>query len=840
MKKIQIISNPYDKETTFNIYDENKSEWVKIDDTYSPNSKLISNNIYRCFFPFKVKEILTHLVNEYGIGDDEIELHFLGTLDHFEDIKKMCELENFNCKINLIQDDIYLKNAQDVLPIIVNIFEGLRPIIDVSKTNKDKIKKYINKFNDSSADKIPLCVIGNYSSGKSTFINALIGKEILPSGDDPVTAKVFKITQIDNDDCMYIKFNYEEKDIQIVIRKDSYDLLGELNQNITNEIKEILEDTEVNNIKRISNCINYLNKLDYIKIHPIIEVSTSFNGKIWKRCNNKFIIIDTPGSNSATNIEHSAVLDEALKGLTNGLPLYVAEANKLDSVDNLSLYNKVKEMKEIDSRFTMIIVNKADDSEFGPEKFFSAKKEQSILNQAVPKNMYSIGLYYVSSIMGLGSKCEGEFANFHSAKTFRNNKETFDNPNDMFYLELYNYDIIPNQIKTTLTTLCKENSNLIYVNSGLYSIELGIQNFANKYSSYNKCNQSQMYLKKILQYVQDEIEISKKKSKQHKKALIKDLEKNKQKLLDDISILHQDREKEFIQKGKVHLVKYSWDNKPTISVKEIAKLEEKFTKKQKAELKYDSYDEKLSKSTKSLLSNLASNFDETLRKPSFENVGDIVNDFFNDVGNIANNTIDLYQAKNKVDKKAAADIMNKIEKDTNTKCKLFFDNLSTESIHFWNKQTKIVKKELSKLVLGSTALSDSKKSELNDLIMNYEDIHFNKSKKHLFVIDEFQIKLFSEKILKTKLSIAANQIFENFSKDNCDKIYESHSESFRLWFNSLVGIIKTNIVSYNPILSKLQNEINDEESRIIELESKDAKIKEDLKYITKLMGWQKD
>ena len=88
MKKIQIISNPYDKETTFNIYDENKSEWVKIDDTYSPNSKLISNNIYRCFFPFKVKEILTHLVNEYGIGDDEIELHFLGTLDHFEDIKK--------------------------------------------------------------------------------------------------------------------------------------------------------------------------------------------------------------------------------------------------------------------------------------------------------------------------------------------------------------------------------------------------------------------------------------------------------------------------------------------------------------------------------------------------------------------------------------------------------------------------------------------------------------------------------------------------------------------------------------------------------------------------------
>ena len=40
---------------------------------------------------------------------------------------------------------------------------------------------------------IPICVFGNYSAGKSTFINALIGREVLPSGGDPVTAKIYKI-----------------------------------------------------------------------------------------------------------------------------------------------------------------------------------------------------------------------------------------------------------------------------------------------------------------------------------------------------------------------------------------------------------------------------------------------------------------------------------------------------------------------------------------------------------------------------------------------------------------------------------------------------------------------
>ena len=65
--------------------------------------------------------------------------------------------------------------------------------------NLDKVKSALE-------DMIPICVFGNYSAGKSTFINALIGCEILPSGGDPVTAKVYQIANADQPDQAVITF----------------------------------------------------------------------------------------------------------------------------------------------------------------------------------------------------------------------------------------------------------------------------------------------------------------------------------------------------------------------------------------------------------------------------------------------------------------------------------------------------------------------------------------------------------------------------------------------------------------------------------------------------------
>lgn len=69
----------------------------------------------------------------------------------------------------------------------------MRPLIEDSVSEDPVIKENLAKFSETASNRVPLVVIGNYSGGKSTFINALIGKDILSSSDQPLTAKIYRI-----------------------------------------------------------------------------------------------------------------------------------------------------------------------------------------------------------------------------------------------------------------------------------------------------------------------------------------------------------------------------------------------------------------------------------------------------------------------------------------------------------------------------------------------------------------------------------------------------------------------------------------------------------------------
>ena len=839
MKQVKIISDPYKKETSFQIFDENQKNWINIDKLSNPNSKLISDDFKSSFFPFKIQEIVETIIKEYGIGDNQLDIYFKGTPDHFDDLQQIIETIDVSCKLTLFRDDSYLINAQDVLPEIINIFKKLKPIIELGEDNKEKLKKYIERFSDSSADRIPLCVIGNYSSGKSTFINALIGKEILPSGDDPVTAKVFKINQLENDNSTYIKFEYDGNDVQILINDKNFEVLGQTSS-FEQELKEILkENIEDGNVKTINACIAYINKTDYTRISSIIEIGTSFKGGIWNECSSRFIIIDTPGSNSATNLNHSEVLDKALKGLTNGLPLYVSEANKLDSTDNFDLYKKVKDMPEIDSRFTMIIVNKADDSDLPEEGYYTEENEIALLNQAIPKSMYSIGIYFVSSIMGLGAKCNGDFANKHSRKIHRKNLDMFSDIEDEDYTCLYNFNIMPRQIKTNSIEKCKSIMNdLVYVNSGLYAIEHGIQNFANKYSAYNKCKQSLMYLEKIIKLIDSEIKKLVSESEKKKKELIESLNEEKANLLDTIEKTSRDRKSEFVEEGRVFLRQYTQENKPSISHNELVSYEEEFIKKQRRNIKYSFYQEQVKDSKRSFVNNLKSGFGDTIQNLSFDIISNAVSTAISDGKNIIESYYDRNKAEKDADKLAAKDIIDKIDKDLTINSDEFFSKTNEASIQYWDDKSSEVRKELSKIVLGSTALSESKKNELTELIMNYDAIEYNVIHDNILKVEDYKFRFFSEKLIKIKLSIDVNKLYDSFAKYTNNTIYESHSLSFKRWMDQLSHIITENIVDYNPLLSELQKAINAEIDKIHELQYRQEVVESNIAYIRKKIDWQ--
>lgn len=200
--------------------------------------------------------------------------------------------------------------------------------IDYLRT-KDKaiVHRRLNKVSQALDDVIPLCVFGNYSAGKSTFINALIGVELLPSGGDPVTAKIYEIRNSEFFDQAKISFEFHGERIEISIEGKEFRVLkGDSETDIVKSIKEEIDNEgshELYAMVRIAmDILNNYEKKDkeVTEIGSVITLVVPFSTSgVIGNSSNKFVIFDTPGSNSNSNQDHAKVLAEAMDGFSNGM-----------------------------------------------------------------------------------------------------------------------------------------------------------------------------------------------------------------------------------------------------------------------------------------------------------------------------------------------------------------------------------------------------------------------------------------------------------------------------------------------------------------------------------------
>ncbi len=82
--------------------------------------------------------------------------------------------------------------------VFTNDFKGelarlVNDLNDPSLHISEQIKESLNLLIDTLNESPLIAVIGQFSSGKSTFLNALLGQDILPSGLTPVTAKAVRL-----------------------------------------------------------------------------------------------------------------------------------------------------------------------------------------------------------------------------------------------------------------------------------------------------------------------------------------------------------------------------------------------------------------------------------------------------------------------------------------------------------------------------------------------------------------------------------------------------------------------------------------------------------------------
>lgn len=830
MTKVGIVCNPYCKEIYYMRW--NGENWVKIIPENNESSKLIGEEFTTGFFAFKVEKIVQEIIRAYYSGNEPIELVFEGTNDDYSELLKICSSDKYIDKIICQPSPLYLNNAREIVHEVSAIFGGLKELIEGSVDDKNKVQDDLARYSEAASDMIPICVFGNVSSGKSSFINALIGNEILPSGDEPVTAKVYKITKSEDQNRAFINLAYEGKSIQVLF--SDYDRIQTDLQNnpLVEGIRSSLDESKGKRVPhRVGAALAFINhygiddmgNVEQEKVSDLIELEVPYDEDgILKDSSNKYILFDTPGSNSASNERHKEVLKNAMKNLTNGLPVFVATSDTLDTEDNLKLYDEIRKYDDlIDDRFTMIVVNKADKAKLNKDGF-TQDQIDDILRQAIPKKMYSFGVYYVSSVMGLGAKAEndGDFVDDNYARIYTTEKVNFSKPDWRFYTQLYKYDILPGQMKEESIEVSEECENLIYANSGMYWLEKSIEKFASNYSAYNKCQQSQKFLQRVLEYTRITIDKAKVQREVLKNQRNHSLQTDTADLLNAIEYQMNLNRIQYEDDYPGYMKKAIIESGNGLTQVELKYLEQKFTDKIKEETGYIDKKIEAEKTGKSLWNRL---FGGTTEGQSLTTI------------------------EHDIDKSAADDLFEQVKQQFSDSIMNANRTLNDCSRSIWQGNAANLRRTLTEIILETPNMVEDKKNELSEIIASYQDIPLEESSEEVFLRRDFDKYLFSLGSIKigetyrlnlSKLGMTYNRKLKEYVDNTYVKISENHRTSFINWSADLLACITSHIQELNPTLRDLVDKIRIDSEKISDLENRQARLTEYIGQIENLMTWK--
>ena len=850
MTKLKITSNPYQQSTAFRTWDSAAGAWRDISEN-NPNSRLLRADLQTGFFPFKAKEIVDILLEEYRVESEPVDLVFQGTGDEFRELQAICSQDGNEEFIRLTGSPKFLENARDILPDVIEVFSALKPLILESTSAQDEktqeeINRKLTRFADAASDQIPICIIGNYSCGKSTFINALVGYELLPSSDEPTTARVYRISRLWHEDRAMVRFGYGNYDVRIRLTPDSCRFLtNPLENPLSAELSELLKEIPDASIPEKLHAVlmrinNFANLQEDDQISDVIQIEAPFDDDgLWSKVWNNFVIFDTPGSNSASNAKHYQVLRRQMENLSNGLAVFVSEYDSLDSTDNEKLFQEINTMDGIDRRFTMIVVNKADMA--GLKKGgFDEKDRRRVLNLSIPRNLYSGGVYFTSSVLGLGSKNDEDFMDDHNAEIFEDQRNKYANPKSRFYKQLYKYNIMPEQLRREFDLLCAQHPNVIYANSGLYSIEMAIRNFAEIYASYNKCQQSKRFLDEVMQLAFDEIQATEQRREDLRKQMQERLDKDKQALIGRLNDRAEELEQSFDEGCEPALRGYCEAASVGITLEELQSREALLKQKNQEARDVEGRLRQRNEAVRNLGADAKENLAQAFRNLDASAFRKAAGDFGEGIQDVLKSWNELSSTKRDAET-AASDELIQIVQDS---CEAYADRaqelLEKQSRIYWSGCAEQLQAELARLVTDSSELTAGQRETLSGIILEYHALSFENVPAVVFDKGEFLFHLFrSSSLLNLEL---LTRRFNEELKAQVQQIFDDcasgHRKAFDEWEDALMNVIIDDIESFNPQLAELSEKIREEERRITMLRTRREKMENYRLQIEAMMAWK--
>lgn len=386
------------------------------------------------------------LVNEHK--DRNFSIEFTGTLADFEDLKAGLSAPNVGIKIEKYKHNC-MPSVSDTEAEVDKIFKEIKsgPIPEL------KDKSIIDAFEKAKNLQFEINVVATVSSGKSTLINALLDKKLMPVANEATTATIVNIIDTDIDKYKGVAYDANNK----VVDKDD---------NLTYAKMKVWNSNE---------------KISSIDIEGRIPCVNSVGMKL--------VLIDTPGPNNSADKRHKTMTYEMLEDSDKSLVLFVMRADSL-AVDDETVFldyvcNSMKKGGKQSRDRYIFAINKMD--VFNPEEESVENALLTIKTSLEKRGIYNPNIFPVSAQAALEARTKPTIEQV--LPVYKQYVKHFPSTHFDSY---YKFSHLPNLAQIEAEQLLAEAANdtdkergeytSIEIHSGIVSIEKAIELYINKYA----------------------------------------------------------------------------------------------------------------------------------------------------------------------------------------------------------------------------------------------------------------------------------------------------------------------------------------------------------------------
>ena len=432
MKKVKIKYNPFRRKTE-----------ILVDE--KPPKKNSSLNFGERRLQEWAGDLPSLLVKEYN--DKNFSIEFTGTEADYEDLKT-----SFTSGVEANVNSWKHNRTPDVKEVeeqVDEIFDEINhgPVPEL------KDETIIQAFSKAKNQRFEINVVATMSSGKSTLINALLDKKLMPVANEATTATIVEIVDTDIDG---FRGSARDKDGKEIAKNDNltYAVMKDWNKNP--DISTIIIEGRIP-------CVNSVGM--------------------------RLVLVDTPGPNNSADTGHKALTYKMLSDSDKSLVLFVMRADALAVNDEKEFLDYVcdcmnKGGKQSRDRF-IFAINKMD--VFNPEEESVEGALNTIKENLEKRGLFEPNIFPVSAQAAFEARTRPtieQTLSYYEKYVQYFPSTHFDN--------YYQFSHLPHLVSIELEKWLKEAKanpdkeegkyTQIEIHSGIVSIEKAIELYINKYA----------------------------------------------------------------------------------------------------------------------------------------------------------------------------------------------------------------------------------------------------------------------------------------------------------------------------------------------------------------------